>query len=413
MAAIWDELPTSLTKLVLDLGEPVRLEQDGPVLHESYITHGEMKPLVKFVKLTELRLFRIHESFQPTVWETVFRNTSTSGMRVLDLQMAGAPIVRSKEWRMAKDVTGANFPFKGTEDEQYKGKDGKGVLHCMIGTGEYLDDFAIRKGRIAAGLHGATPIRLWCLKLDGFVVDQLPFEHELSRIVLLTFGEKCIDSGLRAPKTNKPLNTWSRFVNDATSHCLIQWPNWTGIFDHNGVQRSKLGFAVPQDMPVSTPVDDLSPSPILPLTKDLLDMKGLDDSLVDSIQLSYFSSSPVSPTPLIAMSNVSERGSNVPTPTIISSTAACSPAASVVDGSFNTSSTMSSFGESDMVEADDTGKCLSPASTLDRFENVTPLTQDTVPTCTRGNSGAASTSSPKSKDTRKVRRHWGWLAGSS
>ena len=40
-----------------------------------------------------------------------------------------------------------------------------------------------------------------CLKLDGFVVDYLPFEQELSRIALLTCGKDCIDSGLRAPKT--------------------------------------------------------------------------------------------------------------------------------------------------------------------------------------------------------------------
>jgi hypothetical protein len=310
-------------------------------------------------------------------------------------------------------VAGLNFPLKGTEDEQYKGKDGKGVLHYMIGTGEYLDDFAIRKGRIAAGLHGATPIRLWCLKLDGFVVDQQPFEHELSRIVLLTCGERCIDSGLRAPKTAKPFNTWSRFVNNATTHCLIQWPNWTGIFDDNGVQRSKLGFAVPQDMPVSTLVDDLSPSPVLPLTKDLLDMKDLDDVLVDSMQSGYFNSSPISPTPLAAMSNVSERGSNVPTSTITSSTTAYSPAVSVIGGSFTTASAMSSFDESDMIDADDVGKPLSPASTLDSFEDVNPLTHDIVPTCKRGSFGEASDYPPKSEDTRKVRRHWGWFSSSS
>jgi hypothetical protein len=413
MAAIWDGLPISLTKLVLDLGEPVRLEEDGPTLHKSYITHDEMRPLRKLVKLRELRFFRVHESFQPTIWETVFRNTSTGGMRVLDIQMARAPIIRSEEWRKAEDVTGLNFPLKGSEDEQYKGKDGKGVLHYAIGTGEYLDDFAIRKGCIAAGLHGATPIRLWCLKLDGFVVDQLPFEHELSRIVLLTCGEKCIDSGLRAPKTKKTFNTWSRFVNNAPSHCLIQWLNWTGIFDDNGIQRSKLGFSIPQDMPVSTSVDDLSPSPVLPLTKDLLDMKDLDDILIDSMQSGYFCRSPVSPSPPAATSNVSERGSAVPTPTTTSSTTTYSPAVSVIGVPSTRASAISSFSESDMVESDDTSKRVSPASTLDSFENVNPLTYNIVPTGTRGSFGEASNSPPESEDTQKVGRHWGWFSSSS
>jgi hypothetical protein len=42
----------------------------------------------------------------------------------------------------------------------YRGVDGKGVLHYFFGTGEYLDDFSMRKGRIAAGLK-AKPLPLW------------------------------------------------------------------------------------------------------------------------------------------------------------------------------------------------------------------------------------------------------------
>jgi hypothetical protein len=43
----------------------------------------------------------------------------------------------------------------------YRGIDGKGVLHYSFGTGEYLDDFSMRKGRIAAGLEEAKPLPLW------------------------------------------------------------------------------------------------------------------------------------------------------------------------------------------------------------------------------------------------------------
>jgi hypothetical protein len=43
----------------------------------------------------------------------------------------------------------------------YRGIEGKGVLHYSFGTGEYLDDFSMRKGRIAAGLEEAKPLPLW------------------------------------------------------------------------------------------------------------------------------------------------------------------------------------------------------------------------------------------------------------
>lgn len=84
-----------------------------------------------------------------------------------------------------------------------------------------------------------------CLKLDGFVLDFLPFEHELSRIELLTCGINCFDAGLRAPKIRRvPYNRWSQAVNNARTNCLIQWPNWTGIFDDHGDQRDSQGDVV-------------------------------------------------------------------------------------------------------------------------------------------------------------------------
>jgi hypothetical protein len=55
-----------------------------------------MKPLTNFVNLIELRVFRMRDSFQRTIWETVWR-TQAAGrrMRVLELRMAKAPILRS------------------------------------------------------------------------------------------------------------------------------------------------------------------------------------------------------------------------------------------------------------------------------------------------------------------------------
>lgn len=344
-------LPTNLIKLVVDLGEPVRLDQDGDVLHKSYITSTELKPLQEQTELKELRLLRVHDAIQPLIWETVFRNTTDNGMRVLDIQMANAPIVRSEQWKRAKNVVGLTVPTETSEEKEYKGMDGKGILHFSIGTGEYLDGLCMRKARIASGLDEATPLPLWCLKLDGFVIDHLPFEHELSQIVLLTCGENCVDSGLRAPKSRKaPHNKWSRAINNATSHCLIQWPNWTGIFDDHGDQRNKLGIVVPQELGLSTPAEEFAPSPVVPLTEESLSMKQLDDALVTPRESGYFSACPtcldssVAQTPMGAMSTISVRGSEVPTPTNVS-TAGGSPAMSAFDGSDITPFT--SFGSSD------------------------------------------------------------------
>jgi hypothetical protein len=422
-ATIWEKLPTTLTKLVLDLGEPVRLEQDDDTLHRSYITSDEVKPLQEQVKLKELRLFRVHNSFQPLVWETVFRNTSDSGLRILDVRMAAAPIVRSEQWKKAKDVAGLTVSLEESEDKGYKGMNGKGCLHYTIGTGEYLDDYCIRKARITSGLDEATPLPLWCLKLDGFVIDHLPFGHELSNIVLLTCGENCIDSGLRAPKTCRvPQNKWSKAVNNATSHCLIKWPNWTGIFDDRGDQRNKLGLVIPQEIVLSTPLDEFSPpSPTLPLTKESLQMKGLGEALEDPKKPSYFNSAALLGEPAIAattmsvVSNKSDRGSDVPTPTEASSTVALSPRISAVAGTDLLVTT--SFGDSDLVTVGSHEDTISPMSTFSSFEQVNHQASDTASNVVTAGSDTTATeekNTPKNSTfVHKVRRSLGWLTGSS
>ncbi|KAH5270076.1 hypothetical protein HBI71_064910 [Parastagonospora nodorum] len=435
-AAVWKMLPTELIKLVIDVGEPVRLEQDGDFLYRSYITPDEMQLLQEQVKLKELRLLNVHNSFQPLVWEAVFRNTSAGGMRVLDIQMAVAPIVRSEEWKKAKDVAGLTVALEDSPEKFYKGMDGKGILHYAIGTGEYLDDYSIRKARIASGLDEATPLPLWCLKLDGFVIDHLPFGHELSRIVLLTCGDNCIDSGLRAPKTGRaPQNKWSKAVNNAISHCLIKWPNWTGIFDDQGDQRNKLGLVIPHDVILSTPLDEFSPnSPTVPLTKESLHMKELGEALGDVKMPDYFNDAgllgepAISRTPMSVFSNESERGSDVPTPTVISSTVAYSPRITTVDGT--TLTTTTSFTESDTTTVSSFMDTISPTSTfssfddtvyptstLSSFEEVSTAIAETDSNVATDGSGATATEEnktpKKSTFAHKVRRSLDWLTRSS
>jgi hypothetical protein len=347
-----------------------------------------MKPLQELVKLKELRLLRMYESIQQLVWETVYRNTSIGGMRVLDLQMAEEPIIRSGKWKKANDVAGLTVPTETSADKIYKGIWGSGVLHYSIGTGEYLDDFCIRKARIASGLEVATPLPLWCLKVDGFVIDHLPFMYDLSRIVLLTCGEKCIDSGLRAPRTDRaPRNKWSKAVNNATSHCMIQWPNWTGIFDDRGDQRNKLGIVVTQEMAFSTSIDSVLYSPVVPLTQESLNLKALDNGLT--------------------MSNKSECGSDISTPTTLSLTTSMP-----TDSAVNSSVASAING---IVIVDGTGESLSPISTAtSSFEHVSlpasPI--DSKPKSTAGGSSAPTAvdiTPTKATFAQKVRLPLRWF----
>lgn len=129
---------------------------------------------------------------------------------------------------------------------------------------------------------------------------------------------------MRAPKTQaEPYNVWSKQVNNAACRCLIQWPNWTGIFDTEGDQRDARGGVVSQDAGLSTPYAGYAPSPPqqLPLTEKTLHMKEIGDALNHVSRADYFNMRPTLPsllvpdTPLGAVSNISERGSEVPTST--------------------------------------------------------------------------------------------------
>jgi hypothetical protein len=119
MAAVWNALPTTLTKLIIDLGQPIRYEVYG-VQREHYIQSDDMQPLVQQTNLEELRLFRIPFSVQLIAWETVFRNTSDGGMQILELQMADGPIVRNGHWRKADEVRGLNVAHAALLEIEYK-----------------------------------------------------------------------------------------------------------------------------------------------------------------------------------------------------------------------------------------------------------------------------------------------------
>lgn len=139
------------------------------------------------------------------------------------------------------------------------------------------------------------------------MVDSLPFEHELTNIALLNCGDKCIDAGLRAPKSSRPAyNKWSTNVNNAVTHCMIQWPNWTGIFDNQGQQRDSHGEVVEQGGGGGFSItQEGESSEQKSLTSESLDTKDLQESLENKSRDSFEDLGP--------SSVASTRGSPVPT----------------------------------------------------------------------------------------------------
>ena len=109
MGSVWDALPTTLAKLVVDVGYPVRLDASDSK-RPIYLKQECLKPLINYTNLNELRIFGMRDSYQSIIWETVYRNQVQGGMRVLDLHMAAPPLVRQKSWVKAKDVHGLTVP---------------------------------------------------------------------------------------------------------------------------------------------------------------------------------------------------------------------------------------------------------------------------------------------------------------
>lgn len=105
-AEFLDALPTTLTKLIVNLEQPV-LPQEGNTLstYGKTIEPSDMASLLDMTQLEELRFFKIPDiTFQRVVWGTVFRNDLKNGMKVLELEMARPAVVRPGDWRYAHDV---------------------------------------------------------------------------------------------------------------------------------------------------------------------------------------------------------------------------------------------------------------------------------------------------------------------
>ncbi|KAJ9661118.1 hypothetical protein H2201_006669 [Coniosporium apollinis] len=202
-ASLWPALPQTLHNLTLDISLPYRPDSINITHSSPFFAQDDLKSLCSFTELRSLGIYGMMESFQPTIWETVWRNPN---LYTLDLRMALEPIVRASdqhgEWLCIDEGWSVDMPGRSrcSAPIKYLGNDGVGTLHHIHGHGEYLDVLAIRKARIAACIHDQIDsLPLVSLRLEGFVVDACPFERGFGRLREIKFGRDCIDAGFELP----------------------------------------------------------------------------------------------------------------------------------------------------------------------------------------------------------------------
>lgn len=126
--------------------------------------------------------------------------------------------------------------------ESISGMGGKGSLYHSYGHGEYLDVISIRKARLAAGIAEDVPfLPLLGLILDGFVVDYLPFEIEMTAVSFLHLGQQCYNAGFMPMNRVGCNENASNFTWCPTT---VVWPNWTAKFRSDGKQLDAEGNAI-------------------------------------------------------------------------------------------------------------------------------------------------------------------------
>ena len=165
------------------------------------------------------------------IWQVVWSNPH---LKVLQLEMALPPLFNKDSTRPNRiidsnwivfpsmsprnSLSSTNLPSIPEEDEMedlneyaYLGDMGTGRLHPTYGSGEYLDDTAIKNGLLAANANDALSnsyrrfLSIQKLTLMNFVVDGIAFNNWFDADVLksITFRGSCIDAGFYLHHTMK------------------------------------------------------------------------------------------------------------------------------------------------------------------------------------------------------------------
>lgn len=97
------------------MGNPVHLNVNDNE-HPIYLSVDEMRSLVQFTQLKELRIFGMRTSYQSVIWETVYKNEGL--IDVLELHMEAEPLIRQEGWFKPEHVRGLNVRID--EGKEYK-----------------------------------------------------------------------------------------------------------------------------------------------------------------------------------------------------------------------------------------------------------------------------------------------------
>lgn len=215
---IWPLVPQDIQELSINVFVPDAEDLDVHDPHPEYFTHDDFKHLINFHHLKFLRIYNMVESFQPELWEAIWKNP---GLVCLELGMRDKPFTRDPD-NAGKPSPAFERSWKYDPEripaDKYRyvsliwlffhsliprsGREGAGMLHHQYGHGEYLDRVAISKGRNAA-MHTMGELKflpVTVLRLANFVVDDTSFSWFFDSLDRIVFCNGCFDAGFALPK---------------------------------------------------------------------------------------------------------------------------------------------------------------------------------------------------------------------
>ncbi|GME28525.1 hypothetical protein GTA08_BOTSDO12955 [Neofusicoccum parvum] len=199
---LWAVIPDTIQKLNLNLFVPDAETRDVHEPHPDYFAHDDLKHVTSFEHLKILRVYNMVDSFQPFLWEAVWKNP---GLVTLELGMKDKPITRdSDNGGKPMPVIDRNWEYhpERVATDTYRGREGDGMLHHQYGHGEYLDRVAISKARNAV-MHTVGELQsmpVTTLRLANFVVDDTSFVKFFNNLGTIVFCDSCVDAGFVLPK---------------------------------------------------------------------------------------------------------------------------------------------------------------------------------------------------------------------
>ncbi|KAK5045305.1 hypothetical protein LTR84_009411 [Exophiala bonariae] len=220
----WPQLDRQRQVLIIDLFWPIELEEnggdggneedddDGDDQDKNIFPYAGLKPLVTFHNLHHLQITGMMRSYQQIIFATSWVNKSLTHLHLeMTIGPKMKPISRDTELRFRLITDDWSYDPASEEYKycEYLGYHGEGVLHDEFGSGEYLDQQAIKMAQMSVGTAVSQEnlhlLPITHLTLKNFVVDANPFfrwfDPNLLEEIVLKAG--CVDAGFYLPPNMK------------------------------------------------------------------------------------------------------------------------------------------------------------------------------------------------------------------